>query len=59
MNIQVMELRRVGNRTEIREINKSDLNKVFTDDFSIWQLDYYSNLNGVYVVTFEYDWYQT
>ncbi len=46
-----------GYRTEIKEINKSDIGKTFTNDFNIWQISSISDLNGVYIVTFEYDWW--
>ena len=46
-----------GNRTEIREIHKDDINKLFTSDFSIWQLNHLTDVKSLCVVTFEYDWY--
>ena len=46
-----------GDRTEIKEIHKSDINKLFTGDFEIWQLNYLSNVQWLGMVTFEYDWY--
>lgn len=46
-----------GYREEIREIHKDDINKLFTTDFPIWQLNSFSNVKSLCIVTFEYDWY--
>lgn len=46
-----------GYRTEIAEIHKDDIGKVFTNDFEIWQINYISNLHSIAIVTYEYDWY--
>jgi len=48
---------RTGNRTEIKEIHKNDLNTYFTNDFSIYQLPIIGNLKGFDIFTFEYDWW--
>src|SRR3972149_8619244 len=45
-----------GYREEIREIHKDDIGKTFTNDYEIWQVQYWS-MKGLYFVTFEYDWY--
>ena len=46
-----------GYRTEIREIHKNDIGKMFYDDYNIWQISSIGNLYSINLVTFEYDWY--
>lgn len=46
-----------GYRTEIREIHKRDIGKMFYNDFDIWQIQHIENLSGINLVTFEYDWW--
>lgn len=43
-------------RTEIREIHKDDLDVLFTDEFYVFETQSF-DLQGIFISTFEYDWY--
>ncbi len=45
-----------GTRTLIKKVHKNDIGDTFYPNFHVWQVDYL-NLNGLFMATFEYDWY--